>query len=428
MNIPALSKRVCLTLGAITLSMTALHTKAQLSGNIDIGALIPAVGSELANTRPQIDSAFEFAIKRFNDRLAAMNPPAGWSLRIPQDFRLDPVAESLMTFQNASIGTILGPLTSGNLEDLIPVATELNQTLISYGSTSPAGIFRQIDNIFRILPDDSNQVPVIIDQMVADKITSVIVVYRNDAWGRSLNAEFSDNWPQIGTRFLGAAVSYVETLSSKQDFVSIASTLQTRVQAAIEQSNAASVAVFAIGFEELAGLFEAAADQTSLSRVRFYGIDTHDVIVENEAARNFANSVQYTISQVAPDKSHTDYVAFEQHLSTVTTNPASYAFAAADTVELVGRAIEQAGSADAAAVSAALPMVASNYEGLLGPARFNLMGDRAMGRYEFKQVSGNQFVDLTTATPSTGSASRPAATLMTLLVAFTGLFVVYEKS
>ena len=413
MYIFSFSKRVYLTLGAITLSMTALHGRAQLAGEVDIGALIPAAGSDLAGTRPQIQAAFEFGLDKFNSYLA--DKDAGWSLVIGQGGSLDPVPDSLWQFSNANITLILGPLTSSNLKLLTPNATMNMQLLFSYGSTSPAENFRQVDSIFRFLPDDSNQVPVIVNQMVSKGISHVIVVYRDDAWGSALNTAFSTQWLQNG-RKLGDSVSYLEKGSySVSDFGTVVSTLATRVQAALDNStgstnstepNNSTVAVFAIGFEEIAVLMEASANTTPLGDVRWFGIDVHSAIVDDPEARDFANQVKYTISTVAADTSHADYGAFKEHLSGVTDEPASYAFAAAETVELLGLAVEQAGSADTASVSSALPMVASDYQGLLGPGKLNSVGDRETGRYEFKQVQGDKFVDIAPADSSGRQAAQ----------------------
>lgn len=414
MKISFLSKRVMLALGTITLSMSALQKAQSLSGEVNIGALIPAASSNLRDTRPQIQAAFDFGLEKFNEYLTRES--AGWTLVLSSGNRLDPTVQSLMQFNNASINLILGPLTSANLEALSPRSRTNNQLLFSYGSTSPASSFRQADHVFRALPDDSNQVPVIINQMLSDDISFVIVVYRSEPWGDALNEEFSGQWMQDNSRLLGASVPYDKALRSVAEFRSIADTLQTRVQAAIENSGQSAVAVFAVGFEEIASLMEASASTASLGNVRWYGIDTHSVIVDNENARAFANEVQYTISQVAPDVNHSDYEAFKQHLASVTDEPASYAFAAVDTVRLLGLAIKEAGSVEASSVKAALPTVARDHQGLLGPSRLNAAGDRAAGSYEFKQVKGMDFIDLPMASGGTNSGNNVVQN--TLLVAF----------
>ena len=378
MNRLPFSKRVSSALGAIILCIFTPHAKAQLSGEVTIGALIPPASGFLSFARPAIELALEFGLEKFNHYLAAKD--ANWSLTI---HKLDSVAESLMAFQAANISTVLGPLDSSILQTLIPVATENNQILISYGSTSPDQIFRQIDTIFRLLPDDSNYVPVLINRMVSDAISRVVVVYRENMWSSSLHAEFRDNWPQDGSRFLEGSISYDFRLTDS-DVAHIASALEIMVEDAIGHSDPDSVAVLTIGFGETVYLMEAYAARAPLTGVRFYNIENYKAIAENEEARAFADKVQYTILQMVPDTAHPDYYTFVEELSTVTSEPTVFVFAAAESVMLAGLAIEQAGSIDVAAITTALPAVASNYRGLLGLARFNDVGDRATGLYEFK--------------------------------------------
>ena len=381
--------------------LSSNQARATLEGSFIRGGLMVPEGDDPAATQRQILTALRFSFERFNKYLSDKNGGSHpWGLRVyvryngVDRYGSTPV-NNLDNLCKLGINLVLGPLTSGHLNDLIELATTNDVLLFSYGSISSAEKFRQVDTIFRVLPDDSNQIPHLARKISAAGILYVVVIYRDDDWGSALNKAFSSAWlkDQEDSRTLGEAVPYAKNLT---DFTNVTSTLGDQMQAAFNEYDSDQVAVLYIGFEEVADVMAAAnATGKSLGDVRWFGIDTEDArstIFDNGRVQAFANQVKYVISEVAPDTSDEDYVAFLEALSGVTDDPGSFAFAAFDTYQLLGRAIEKAEATDTASVSQALPEVAMNYSGLMGPARLNEYGDRATGNYRSRQVKGDKFV------------------------------------
>ena len=92
---------------------------------------------------------------------------------------------------------IVGPATSPAVSAVKDYADANNIILISYASTSPL-LSIEGDNLFRLVPDDTNQGKIIAEKMIKDGIKVIVPFWRGDIYGNELynstKSNFDKTW------------------------------------------------------------------------------------------------------------------------------------------------------------------------------------------------------------------------------------------
>src|SRR3954469_1152128 len=92
---------------------------------------------------------------------------------------------------------IVGPSIGNTVNAVREYANANNIILISYSSTSPLLSIKG-DNLFRLVPDDTNQGKIIAEKMISDGIKVIVPIWRGDIYGNELYKSTKSNFEKLG--------------------------------------------------------------------------------------------------------------------------------------------------------------------------------------------------------------------------------------
>lgn len=355
---------------------------------VQVGELSPMTG-----TLPGIgiDSRLssELAVGDLNDYLE--DTGADWRLElVTGDSGTSGTAalEQIMSLHKKGIRVVVGAMTSYNVDTSAEYVNSNGMVVISAGSTSL--LLAVPDNIFRLLPTDSRQGPLIAQLMEESGATALVPVYRDDAWGRAL----ADG---VIASFSGAVYGRITYVPSDADYPAVADGIAQSV-AALSGEHGDNIAVLLVGFGETASVLEAAAAVEPLGSVAWFGTsgDSRRAdIPDNDAAASFAELVGYLApsgSDPAVNIMHQESVEFPvevpaterdvkvQRIAAYVNEQAGrdpvgpYGYAAYDGVWLAGLALNDA-NLDVDALPSQIQATASGLYGASGPLALTAEGD-----------------------------------------------------
>ncbi|GIW06791.1 MAG: hypothetical protein KatS3mg060_1596 [Dehalococcoidia bacterium] len=367
-------------------SIAAPGVQGQSGAVVTIGFLYTREPNAPASTRA---AAADAATRELNEYFALVGSPTRVRL-VARDTGRDPgrAAAAVQELYAQGVRVFVGPETSQEVRavERLPIANDI--VLVSYASTAPS-LAARTGNLFRLAPDDTYQAEALAALMWADGVRVVIPVWRDDVYGNDLVAEIRRRFAALGGDVLPGA-SYAP---SGADFAGIARAVGQAAAAAVQTHGRNAVAVYAVGFGEVADLMRAADGVAPLGDVWWYGSDgtaLDRAIVAEPLAAAFAWSTGYTAALYGEDV----YVQESLDVAEVIRQqtgmaPEPYAFTAYDAVMLAGLASERAGArATAASLAAAIRETAAGFFGVTGPMTLNANGDRVVGYYEFWAVEG----------------------------------------
>ena len=366
--------------------MDAMEEK--LSGEIQIGAIVPITG-KLANSGEENKIGYELAVVDFNKYLEEKG--AGWSLSITsEDSQTSPTVslEKVQALRAQGIQHVIGPQSSGNIQNIKGYVDSNNILIISPSSTSPLLAIPD-DSIFRLAPDDSNQA-VAIAKLLEDAGISVLVpVWREDAWGVGLDTAIRDAFPARGG-IVDDGIGYSPEIS---DFSTEASLLAEIVRGHVDENDAEKVAVVFFGFGEAKLFFQSASTHDILNDVRWFGADgtAKRDFIEDPIALGFSTDTDFTAVVVASGKNDLSKHVEDTVMTELGRIPSTYASSAYDAIWLLGLSMERTQSTDVTELTAAFPEVAAEHQGALGSTELNENGDLAQTNYDVWTISDAQW-------------------------------------
>jgi branched-chain amino acid transport system substrate-binding protein len=356
---------------------------AGLTGDVEIGALLPATG-DLATFGANAKSAISLAEDEVNDLLE--DAGAGWTLKIVhEDSGTDAVISLAATesLYARGIQFIIGPQASDCVASIKDYCDSNEILVVSPSSTRP-GLNKPDDFLFRFCPTDLIQGPAIARLIDDDDVTKVIAVYRDDAWGKGLHDATKNRFeqPAIG----GAFIESIGYDTDAPGFDTIAATLDTEVADAIATYGADKVGILYIAFEEVVQFFTECAVYSSTGwGVGWYGSDgtakSADMITDLTTA-TFSYQTGFVNPIFAPTRSD-KFQKVEDHVKAdLGRSPDSYAFASYDIVWALVYSLLTVNEYDASAVRDVLPEVTEAIFGASGWIVLNADGDRAASDYD----------------------------------------------
>ena len=344
---------------------------------VTIGALYPLTG-DLASFGKANVEALKIALEDVNKWFADNNYPWRFKLEI-RDTGTEPskARELFKTLHAAGVRYFLGPMSSGELKEVkAEVDLGLKAVVISPSSTAP-GLAVE-DTIFRFPPPDDFQGRVLNILFKNDGVTHVIIVYRNDDWGKGL-ADFVEAYSKD---FGITIVDKIPYDPKAPVFGPIVETVRAKIRGlGIDPSK---VGVDLISFEEGIGLLIEAAKYEELARVKWYGSDGTALsaeLLKDPTASKFSAEVVWknTITFAATDIAVRVFWTVKDRVG---YTPDSYSFISYDCLWVLALAIAQAGGPENVdKVAEAVWKVIETYEGASGKITLNRYGDRAGSDY-----------------------------------------------
>jgi len=166
-----------------------------------------------------------------------------------------------------------------------------------------------------------------------------------------------------------------------------------RVKTALDSYDPSEVGVLLISLQDVAGFMEAAAGETWLSKVRWYGCDGNvlkSTLINNRTAAGFATAVQFKAPIMGIGTAGSVPAAARQIMDDVAditgTYPDFYCVNSYDAVQILSQAYNIVRSYDAQLIKEILPSVCESYNYAGIPRRLNEAGDLESANYIFYSV------------------------------------------
>jgi branched-chain amino acid transport system substrate-binding protein len=301
----------------------------------------------------------------------------GQTLEVVQtDDQGDPGAGTLAAQKVADDPTIVGTLGWLNSSVAIPsskIFNPLNLTQISVGATNPVLTAQGFKNVFRVVADDDYQAPA----------QYLFLKKKFQPKSIALIDESTESTVLMGDRIEkltgpdGVKTTRFSIRPQDKDFRAVLGTIPKDVDAMIANITGAQ-ALWAVQAKELGFDVPIMSNDGSIDPIQYIQA------AAGAAEGAFATSGAADASLVpAAAKFVTDYKAAYNE------EPAGYAPVACVAVQVIADAINRAGKADRAAITAA--MASAKVDTILGPMSFDEFGNPANPQMYIYQVVGDGF-------------------------------------
>lgn len=252
---------------------------------VKVGAVLPLDGpwsSMGENAKVALDIALEsvnFYLKKDNLRLELVveNSSADGGKALI----------ALQTLHAKGVRAVIGPMTSDEATAMVDYANANDMLLVSPSST--AASLALPDNLFRMVPNDINQVEALTDLVKKQNITRLLPVYLDDPYGR----DFEQLIRAAGASGIGIEVlNAIKYEVSTTDFAPVVNSI-TSAAAALDS---ATTAILFIGRDsDAVQIFTGAGINSQLANFKWFATDSiirETAIVNSAEAKAFATKIK----------------------------------------------------------------------------------------------------------------------------------------
>ncbi|WP_406661009.1 penicillin-binding protein activator [Methanolobus sp. ZRKC3] len=372
-----------------TLGMGCIESTGEAtseSGDITIGALLPLTGN-LASIGESSQTAVDVSSKDINDYFSGLG--SGKNVKvIVKDTESDPekALEQLKELDEMGVKIVVGPQASEEVEAVLQYATDNNIILLSTGSTAPSLAIPD-DNLFRLVPDDTNQGMVLATLMEEEGISAVIPMYRNDVWGNGLFEETKKNFESLD----GVVLESIAYENDNADLSAEVESLNDIVTSATSEYGEGSVAVLLCSYGETTEIFTLAQNYPALSAVNWYGSDgialNEELVNDNNAAAfAAATNVKAPVYGYVGENDRYQTVGsrIEEELGRV---PETYALSAYDALWIATFVDLDAITENDESTKLAMDTLSETYFGITGWTKLDENGDREHWDYDIWTIT-----------------------------------------
>ena len=384
-------------------SEAPIQDSSELVGEVNIGLILPLSG-DLATHGEENWEGSKLGVVDFNKHLEEID--AGWTLKMTsEDSATSPVIalEKLSALNAKGIGIVVGPETSSNIRNIKGYSDSNNMLLVSCCSSAPALAIPN-DSVYRLVPDDSNQGTALSKLIQHEGIQVLVPVWRGDTWGDGLSDATTSSFVERG----GITDEGIRYNPESPEFSASTSLLAEKIRGYVDEYGEDKVAVVFLGFAEILQFTQSASQHEVLDDVRWFGPGANTKehkLIEDPIGLEFSTNIQFTTVQVAASKNPT-YERVQAHLTeTLGRTPNTFVHSSYDAVWIIGLAMLETQSSDVSAIKAAIPGIAENYSGAIGPTKLNEAGDLAQADYEVWGIRDGDWVLLGKYSQSTDSIS-----------------------
>jgi ABC-type branched-subunit amino acid transport system substrate-binding protein len=369
-----------------------------------VGAILPFTGSFSSIGKP-IKVALEKAEYDVNKYFEDINSSSSSHFTLLMaDSKTSP-EESLVAIKKLhknGAKIIVGPAIGTTVNAAKEYADANNIILISYSSTSPL-LSIEGDNLFRLVPDDTNQGKIVAERMISDGIKVIVPIWRGGIYGDGLYKSTKSYFEKIGgkveegvnykpyTGKFATSLHRINFLMWNQELEK----LNAIVSDAVKKYGADSVAVYVISFDEITPILIQSTLYEDLGKVRWYGSDKiaqNHQIIKNVDSASFAMKVNlsnplYSIDSESK-KFHDMKEVLEKQLHEVSS--ITYPALAYDSYWIASLSLDKNSTLNhdnnenlTKSFKEILVETAEAFDGISGKIKLNKAGDRIGGNYDF---------------------------------------------
>ena len=369
-----------------------------------VGAILPFTGSFSSIGKPikvALEKAEYDVNKHFEDINSSSSSPHFTLLMADSKSSPEGSLVAIKRLHENGANIIVGPAFGATVNAAKEYADANNITLISYSSTSSLLSIKG-DNLFRLVPDDTDQGKIVAERMISDGIKVIVPIWRGGLYGNELYKSTKSHFEKLGgeveeginykpyTGKFATSLHRINFLMWNQALEK----LNAIVSDAVKKYGADSVAVYVISFDEITPILIQSTLYEDLGKVRWYGADKiaqNHQITKNVDSALFAMKVNLSNPLYSIDteskKSHDLKEVLEKQLHEVSsiTYPAltydSYWIAS---LSLDNNSTFNHGNENLTkSFKEIVVETAESFDGISGKIQLNEAGDRIGGDYDF---------------------------------------------
>lgn len=379
---------------------TATEPKGEVV-EIPVGVMVDLSGP-LTTYGYDIKTATAIASEDINEKFKNDGRPYRVKLYV-EDTSADPkkALDTVMALQTKDVDLIVGPMSSGELKNVIEYARSNRIIVASPSSTAETkyiGVTEPEEKkfIFRFVPTDSFQTKGIVELTHELGVKAVVITYTGNAWGKGLEEFGREEFEKQGIE-VKTSVEYPNPTPA--DFTPYIVTLEENVNDLMKEYNKDEIAVVVFSYEEVATMLAQTKDDSVLLDVKWIGCDgtaKSSKIIEDVPEKASRIKIYSTVSETKGgkefDKLNSTY--YQQ----TGNSPKSYGLNSYDATWVLALSFaevyDKEGKYDADAIAEAMPGVAEEYSNgtygmypVSGEVSFNEYNDRIGLEYMVYAVS-----------------------------------------
>ena len=324
---------------------------------------------------------------------------------LPEDTRLDPnlALQKVQLLRGRGVDLFIGPLSSSEVKTILPYTLSNKIIVISPSSTALPALIgatspEQKKYLYRFVASDDLQGEAIASLVADLGIEDVVILYRDDAWGKGLSQETRKNLPKYGVN----VIDYIAYPSnpSPADWSPYITKVEEDVKKAVNSKGKDKVGVIYIGFEEGATLFSQIPEDSILLKVVWIGSDgivKSDKLLELKEKTSKVGMYSTIFESEGPQ----EYI--NRYRERFGGTPTSYGIISYDALWVLTMAyvetLESEGKYDADVMTEKIREVIQKYNNgeygvkpLSGKIVLNEFNDRASGDYAIYMVTEDGWV------------------------------------
>ena len=392
-------KRVWILLTIVALfllSPTALAEKQ----TIKIGVLVDLSG-DLSTYGKDINNTLAIAKDRINEYFDKKGLPYQVEF-VVEDTQVNPTRALELTqdLYSKGIKLIIGPMGSGEVANIKDFVTNNKIIIISPSSTALPqiiGFAKPADKkyIFRFVGTDDLQTDAIASELKDVGIKAVVIIYRDNAWGRGLYECIKPKLEKEGIE-IGKVIPYPDQIPT--DWSPYVTNAENAVNDLLKKYGANEVAVVAFSYEEIFSMMAQADQNSVLFKVLWFGSDGD---AKSGKVGTICDKVEkvgmYSTLFSSKGKAYEDLVK-EYQKRGFGDHPYQYALNAYDAAWVLAlsyvEVVNKTGSYDPDVMAETIPVVTENYSKgeygvypVSGYIKLNEWNDRASGDYAIWYVN-----------------------------------------
>lgn len=341
-------------------------------------------------------TAAEFAVDDFNEYLDMIG--ADWNLKM----RVEDTQENaniafnkLMDLRSSGIDLVVG-MAFSHFITLAYNYIETNDILVISHAAQAAD--QEIDDgVFRLVPNDGQQVPAISAAVQNANVTVLVTMSRIGSWGDGIVDGVEDV-------FDGEVAKLIRYDYETADYSAVVSFLDAEVAKLIDQHGVDSVGVLFVGNDEFIHIIQQMKLYDNISKVRWFGTNNQagqSYFQTDPIIREFADKTGFTAVRSTPAQSNVISAALdERFMERYNTTATIYNYAAYDAVWLLGMTMLQTQSTESATLIKAMPAVALHTIGASGHLELSQGGDLVNAAFEIWGIQDGQWIKLGEYTPA----------------------------
>lgn len=214
------------------------------------------------------------------------------------------IVNHIQSLERDGFKYFIGPLASSSVTEAIKYTDTTNDIVLLSPSSTAASLAIEDDSLFRLVPSDDAQVPVIMSRIQSQGRDHVVLIYRDDTWGVGLR-------DTITRDYAGMIAADIRFNPDGSNAAAVATQAATHVDSLVSSHGADNVAVLLLSFDTdtvalIQHITSNAALADTLGDVRWYGADgtaEQSELVNDPDVAAFLLSVDFASSkfEVAPN-------------------------------------------------------------------------------------------------------------------------------